>query len=82
MNEILNNYLGNSENRWFTTNTTNHYSDTYIRWVDNYVNPRATFNTTANDGWWVRTAYNSHASPEPEKFLSDNLDKILEVKPE
>ena len=82
MNEILNNYLGNSENRWYTTNTTNYYSDTYRRWVDDYVNPRATYNTMANDGWWARAVYSSHNPPEPEKFLDDDLNKILEVKPE
>ena len=88
IDEILNNYLSNSVNRWYTANTTNtvnttnttsYYPDAYRRWMVDYVDPRATYNTTANDGWWVRSVY---TPPEPEKFLDDDLNKILEVKPE
>lgn len=91
IDEILNNCLSNSVNRWYTanttntaytTNTTNYYPDNYRRWMADYVDPRVTYNTTANDGWWARTVYNSHNPPEPEKFLDDDLNKILEVKPE
>lgn len=58
------------QNNWWTqsTSTSNEYYDEYKRWA------------TKNVIRYIKTP--SPPKCEPEKFLSDDLDKILEVKSE